>query len=185
MRLSGFLPVMGRRVVVALGVAGMLLVASSAQAQDPPPAAAVPAQEADPLQFDGTHPAMVLLSIKADAEAGFSDSMGKMKAILTAHADAKAQALGNSMQLYKLNVPASEQVAGQGPVFVYILQMEKPVAGVSYNLLKVLYYSGFFLPLDEKGQPGGTPEDRKKVDDIYNPLVAAVANITPWPLVKK
>jgi hypothetical protein len=176
MRLSGFLPVMGRRVVVALGVAGMLLVASSARAQD---------AAADPLKFDGSHPAMVLLSIKADAEAGFNESMTRMKTHLTAHADAKAQALGNSMQLYKLNVPASEQVPGQGPVFVYILQMEKPVAGVSYNLLQVLYYSGFFLPLDEKGQPAGTPEDRKKVDDIYNPLVAAVANITPWPLVKK
>lgn len=174
MRLSGILPVMGRRVVVALGVAGMLLVASSARAQ-----------EADPLKFDGTHPAMVILSIKADAEAGFTDSMAKMKSTLTGHANAKAQELGNSMQMYKLNVPAVEQVPGQGPVFVYILQMEKPVAGVSYNLLQVLYYSGFFLPLDEKGQPAGTPEDRKKVDDIYNPLVAAVANIQPWPLVKK
>ena len=185
MRLSGILPVMGRRVVVALGVAGMLMVASSAQAQDPPAAQAAAQQPADPLKFDGTHPAMVILSIKADAEAGFADSMNKMKSILTSHADAKAQELGNSMQMYKLNVPAAEQVPGQGPVFVYILQMEKPVAGVSYNLLQVLYYSGFFLPLDEKGQPGGTPEDRKKVDDIYNPLVAAVANITPWPLVKK
>ena len=185
MRLSGILPVMGRRVVVALGVAGMLMVASSAQAQDPPAAAAAPAQEADPLKFDGTHPAMVILSIKADAEAGFTESMNKMKSILASHANAKAQELGNSMQMYKLNVPAAEQVPGQGPVFVYILQMEKPVAGVSYNLLQVLYYSGFFLPLDEKGQPAGTPEDRKKVDDIYNPLVAAVANITPWPLVKK
>ena len=174
MRLSGILPVVGRRVVVALGVAGMLMVASSAQAQ-----------EADPLKFDGTHPAMVLLSIKADAEAGFTDSMNKMKATLAAHINPKAQELGNSMQMYKLNVPAAEQVPGQGPVFVYILHMEKPVAGVSYNLLQVLYYSGFFLPLDEKGQPAGTPEDRKKVDDIYNPLVAAVANITPWPLVKK
>lgn len=187
MRLSGILPVVGRRVVVALGVAGMLLVASSAQAQDPPAAAAAaaPAQEADPLKFDGTHPAMVILSIKAAAEAGFTDSMNKIKATLAAHISPKAQELGNSMQLYKLNVPAAEQVAGQGPVYVYILHMEKPVAGVSYNLLQVLYYSGFFLPLDEKGQPAGTPEDRKKVDDIYNPLVAAVANITPWPLVKK
>ncbi len=174
MRLSGILPVVGRRVVVALGVAGMLMVASSAQAQ-----------EADPLKFDGTHPAMVLLSIKADAEAGFTDSMNKMKATLAAHINPKAQELGNSMQMYKLNVPAAEQVPGQGPVFVYILHMEKPVAGVSYNLLQVLYYSGFFLPLDEKGQPGGTPEERKKVDDIYIPQVAAVAELTPWPLVKK
>ena len=184
MRLSGILPVVGRRVVVALGVAGMLLVASSAQAQEPA-AAAAPAQEADPLKFDGTHPAMVLLSIKADAEAGFTESINKMKATLTGHINPKAQELGNSIAMYKLNVPAAEQVPGQGPVFVYILHMEKPAAGISYNPFQVFFYSGFFLPLDEKGQPAGTPEDRKKVDDIYNPLVAAVVNITPWPLLKK
>jgi len=175
MRLSGFLPVMGRRVVVALGVAGMLVVAASAHAQEAP----------DPLKFDGTHPAMVLLSIKADQEAGFTDAMSKMKSGLTGSTNAGAQALGKSMQLLKLNVPASEQVAGQGPVFVYIVHIDTPVANVSYNFLRILYYSGYFIPLNEKGEPAGTPEDRKKVDDMYNPLVAAVVNITPWPLVKK
>ena len=40
MRLSGVLPVMGRRVVVALGVAGLLMVATSVQAQTAAPAQA-------------------------------------------------------------------------------------------------------------------------------------------------
>lgn len=179
MRLSGFLPVMGRRVVVALGVAGMLMVAASAQAQT------AAAQPEDPLKFDGTHPAMVLLSIKAPAEAGFVESIGKMKALLAASTNPKAQAMGSGMTVYKLNVPASVQQAEAGPVFVYILHMDTPVAGQSYNPLQIFYYSGFFLPLDEKGQPGGSAEERKKVDDIYNPIVAAVANVVPWPLVKK
>jgi hypothetical protein len=181
MRLSGILPVMGRRVVVALGVAGMLMVASAASAQT----AAAAAQPPDPLKFDGTHPAMILLSIKADQEAGFTGAIAAMKAGLAAHADAGAQALGKSMQLLKLNVPPSEQVPGQGPVFVYIVHIDAPSANVSYNFLRILYYSGYFIPLTDKGEPGGTPEERKKVDDIYNPLVAAVVNITPWPLVKK
>jgi len=90
MRLSGILPVMGRRVVVALGVAGMLMVASAASAQT----AAAAAQPPDPLKFDGTHPAMILLSIKADQEAGFTAAIAAMKAGLAAHADAGAQALG-------------------------------------------------------------------------------------------
>lgn len=179
MRLSGFLPVMGRRVVVALGVAVMMLMAASAQAQT-----AAAAQE-DPLKFDGTHPAMILLSIKVPAEAGFVESIGKMKAMLAASTNPKAQAMGSGMTVYKLNVPASVQQAEAGPVFVYILHMESPVAGQSYNPLQIFYYSTFFLPLDDKGQPAGTPEERKKVDDVYNPIVAAVASLVPWPLIKK
>jgi len=174
MRLSGVLPVISRRVVVALGVAGLLMVATSAQAQEAAPA--------DPLKFDGTHPAMVLLQIKAPAEAGFVESIGKLKELLAASTNPKAQALGSGMTIYKLNVPASVQQAEVGPIFIYVLHMETPVAGQSYNPLQIFYYSGFFLPLDEKGQPGGTPEERKKVDDVYNPIVAAVANVVPWPL---
>ena len=181
MRLSGVLPVVGRRVVVALGVAVMMMVLTSAQAQT---AAAQP-EQADPLKFDGTHPAMVLLSIKVPAEAGFVESIGKMKDALAASTNPKAQALGNGMTVYKLNVPAQVQVAEAGPVFVYIMHMDGPVAGQRYNPLQIFYYSTFFLPLDEKGQPGGTPEERKKVDDIYNPIVAAVASVVPWPLIKK
>jgi hypothetical protein len=179
MRLSGFLPVAGRRVVVALGAAAMVMVAASAQAQTPA------ADQPDPLKFDGTHPAMILLSIKAPAEAGFNESMGKLKAALAASSNPKAKEFGDSIQVFKLNVPASVQQAEAGPVFVYILYMEKPVAGQSYNPLQFFYYSGFLVPVDEKGQPGGTPEERKKVDDIYKPIVDAVASLVPWPLVKK
>ena len=179
MRLSGFLPVVGRKVVVALGVAVVMMVAASAQAQTP----AAPAE--DPLKFDGSHPAMVLLSIKVPAEAGFVESIAKMKALLAASTNPKAQALASGMNVYKLNVPAQVQVAEAGPVFVYILHMDAPVAGQSYNPLQIFYYSTFFLPLDDKGQPGGTPEERKKVDDVYNPIVAAVASVVPWPLIKK
>ena len=180
MRLSGFLPVVSRRVVVALGAAAMVMVAASAQAQTP-----AAAEQADPLKFDGTHPAMILLSIKAPAEAGFVDSMGKLKAALAASTNPKAKEFGDGMQMYKLNVPASVQQEKDGPVFVYVLFMDKPVAGVSYNPLQFFYYSGFLIPVDEKGQPGGTAEERKKVDDIYKPIVDAVTSLVPWPLVKK
>jgi hypothetical protein len=130
---------------------------------------------------------MVLLQIKAPAEAGFVESIGKLKDMLAASSNPKAQEMGNGMKIYKLNVPANTQDATAGPVFVYLLHMDNPVKDQSYNPLCVFYYSSFFLPLDEKGQPGGTAEERKKVDDVYQPMVAAVANVVPWPLalVKK
>jgi hypothetical protein len=188
MRLSGFLPIVGRRVVVALGVAVMMMVATSAQGQtDPPAAAAAQPAAPDPLTFDGTHPAMVLLQIKVPAEAGFVDSIGKLKEMLAASSNPKAQELGSGMKIYKLNVPANTQDPAAGPIFVYLLHMDSPVAGQSYNPLQIFYYSGYFLPLNEKGEPGGTAEERKKIDDVYQPMVAAVANLVPWPLalVKK
>ena len=181
MRLSGVLPVVGRRVMVALGVAVMVMVAASAQAQTAPAAAAAQAPAADPLKFDGTHPAIVLLQIKAPAEAGFVESIGKLKDMLAASSNPKAQEMGKGMTIYKLNVPANQDPT-HGPIFVYVLHMETPVAGQSYNPLQIFYYSGYFLPLNEKGEPGGTAEERKKVDDVYQPMVAAVANLVPWPL---
>jgi hypothetical protein len=182
MRLSGVLPVVGRRVLVALGVAVMVMVSAPAQAQTAPaaPAAAAPAGP-DPLKFDGTHPAIVLLQIKAPAEAGFVESIGKLKDMLAASTNPKAQEMGNGMRIYKLNVPAKND-ATAGPVFMYLLQMDSPVKDQSYNPLQIFYYSGFFLPLNDKGEPGGTPEERKKVDDVYQPMVDEVANLVPWPL---
>lgn len=187
MRLSAFLPIVGRRVVVASGVAVTLMLAASAHAQTAPAAAAAQPAAADPLKFDGTHPAMVLLQIKVPAEAGFVDSIGKLKDMLAASSNPKAQEMGKGMTIYKLNVPASTQQAEAGPIFVYLLHMDSPVKDQSYNPLQIFYYSGFFLPLNEKGEPGGTPEERKKEDDVYQPMVAAVANLVPWPLalVKK
>lgn len=182
MRLSGVLPVIGRRVVVALGVAVMMMVAASAQAQTP---AAGQPEPPDPFKFDGTKSVMMLFSVKAGSDAAFEESFGKLKAALAASTNATSQTVAKGMQLLKLDVPATEQVAGQGPVFVYVLHVDAPVKDLSYQIVKLCYYSGFILPLTEKGEPGGTPEERKKIDDIYNPLVAAVANVNLWQLIKK
>jgi hypothetical protein len=78
MRLSGILPVMGRRVVVALGVAGLLMVATSAQAQETPPAAAAQQEPPDLLKFDTATPKMVLLSVTVGQEATFEAGFAEM-----------------------------------------------------------------------------------------------------------
>lgn len=185
MRLSGVLPVVGRRVMVALGVAVMMMVAASAQAQTAPAAAAPQPEAADPFKFDGSKTVMMLFSVKAGSDAAFEESFGKLKAALAASTNATSQTVAKGMQLMKLDVAASEQVPGQGPIFIYVIHIDAPVKDLSYQIVKLAYYSGFILPLTEKGEPGGTPEERKKVDDIYNPLVAAVVNVNLWQLVKK
>ena len=172
MRLSGFLPVMSRRVLVALGVAGMLLVASSGYAQ-----VAAPAQEGQPevkdaFKFDGSTSVMVLWSVKQGQEAAFEEAFNEMKAGLVGATKPAFQAQGNSMQLMKVDAPPA---AGQ-PV-LYLLFLDPPVTDLSYNITQVLYYGGAF---DVE-----TPEARKKVDDLYAKFTAALASQNIWPIVKK
>jgi len=174
MRLSGFLPVVGRRVVVALGVAVMMIVAASAQAQTPPttpaqPAAAQP-EAPDTLKFASATPVMLLLSIKPGQEATFEQGFSEMKAGLAA-AKPEHQAQAKSMQLMKVDLAA----AGQ-PV-IYILYLDPPVTDLSYDLTKIHYYGGAF--------DVSTVEARKKVDDLYAKFTASLAGVNAWPIVKK
>lgn len=174
MRLSGILPVVGRRVVVALGVTGMLLVASSAQAQDPPPAAAAAAQPQppDPFVFPGTNPVMVLLSIKQGQDAAFEAGFSEMKAGLTAAVKPEFQAQGKSLQLMKVDaMPAA------GQPILYIMYLDPPVATLSYDFTQILYYGGAF--------DVSTPELRKKVDELYAKFTASLESRNIWPILKK
>ena len=169
MRLSGFLPVMGRRVIVAVGVAVMLMVTASAQAQTPPAAAAQP-EPPDTLKFASATPVMLLLSIKPGQEATFEQGFTEMKAGLAA-AKPEHQAQAKSMQLMKVDLAA----AGQ-PV-IYILYLDPPVTDLSYDLTKIHYYGGAF--------DVSTVEARKKVDDLYAKFTASLAGVNAWPIVKK
>jgi hypothetical protein len=171
MWLSGFLPVVGRRVVVALGVAVMMMVAASAQAQTDPPAAAAAQPEApDTLKFASASPVMLLLSIKPGQEATFEQGFAEMRAGLAA-AKPEHQAQAKSMQLMKVDLAA----AGQ-PV-IYILFLDPPVTDLSYDLTKIHYYGGAF--------DVSTVEARKKVDDLYAKFTASLAGVNAWPIVKK
>lgn len=170
MRLSGVLPVVGRRVVVALGVAVMMMVATSAQAQTPPAAAAAQPEAPDPLKFANTNPVMVLLSIKPGQEAAFEQGFTEMKAGLAA-AKPEHQAQAKSMQLMKVDLAA----AGQ-PV-IYVLFLDPPVTDLSYDITKIHYYGGAF--------DVSTVESRKKVDDLYAKFTASLAGQNVWPIVKK
>ncbi|HQX83558.1 MAG TPA: hypothetical protein PKW63_17450 [Vicinamibacterales bacterium] len=173
MRLSGVLPVMGRRVVVALGVAGLLMVATSVQAQTAAPAqAAAQPEPPDPLKFNGATSIMVLLSVKQGQEATFESAFNEMKAGLAGAAKPEFQAQAKTMQFLKVDaVPPPDQ-----PV-LYLLFLDPPVTDLSYNITQILYYGGAF--------DVATPEARKKVDDLYAKFTASLANQNIWPIVKK
>jgi hypothetical protein len=152
-------------------------------ASNPCPTESLAPSQEDPLKLDGTHPVMLLVSVKPGSAAQFEDSFGKVKDALARSTIEIARGVAKSMTLLKLTLSATEHVPGQGPVIMYFVYVQTPVSGVSYDLRKLCYYSGFILPLTEAGVPGGTVEERKKVDGIYNPLLAAVVDIRKWPLV--
>lgn len=170
MRLSGFLPVMGRRVVVALGVAGMMMMAASAFAQTA--AAAAQPEQADPFKFTGTSSVMVLLSVTQGKETEFETAFSEMRAGLNAASKPEFQAQGKSMNLMKVDAPLP---AGQPAV--YLLFLDPPVANLSYNITQILYYGGAF--------DVATPDARKKVDELYAKFTGSLASQNIWPIAKK
>lgn len=176
MRLSGFFPVMGRRTVVALGVTGMLAMASVAQAQATPPAqpaaqAAAPAA-ADPFKFDGTSPVMLMISVKNGQEALFEEAFAAIRTALNASDKPELQAQGKSMQLLRLTA----EVAAPNPR-PYVVFLDPPVANQSYEFTQLLYYSGAWKADDV--------EIRKQIDAIFEKLKASVEQQGIWPLVRK
>ncbi len=173
MRLSGFLPAMGRRTVVAFGVAGMLMWASSAQAQGPPAAAQQAQPEApDQFKFNGANPVMLILSIKEGQEATFEEAWVAIRSGLAANSKPEMQAQAKSMQLLRLTV---ELPPGQSRPFVVFL--DPPVANQSYDFTQILYYSGAW--------DVAVPETRTAVDAIYKKLEVSIETQTLWPLARK
>lgn len=171
MRLFGVLPVMARRTVVALGVAGMLFtMASTAQAQDA--AAAQQPAAADPFKFDGANPIMLMLQIKSGQEATFEEAFTAIRNGLNAAAKPELQAQGKSMNLMRLT---ADLPPGQARPYVVLLDL--PVAGQSYDFTQMLYYSGAWKADDVEG--------RKVVDAIFEKLKASVEQQAIWPLAKK
>jgi len=173
MRLFGVFPVMGRRTVVALGVTGMLMMASVAQAQEPPPAqpAAAPVP-ADPFKFDGTSPVMLMITVKGGQETVFEEAYVAIRTALNASDKPELQAQGKSMQLMRLT---AELPVGQARPYVVFL--DPPVANQSYEFTQLLYYSGAWKADDV--------EIRKQIDAIFEKLKASVESQGIWPLVRK
>lgn len=167
MRVFGFLPVVGRRTVVALGVAGMMMMASTAQAQEPPPP---PVQEPaapappDPFKFNPSSPAILMIQINSGAEATFEQAFAAVKTKLAASEKPTANAQGRTMNLMKLDTPPA---AGQPAI--YVVMLDAPVAGASYNIQNIL---------DEIGE-------WREDSEVYKQFSSSISTWAPWPMVKK
>jgi hypothetical protein len=170
MRLSGFLPVLGRRVVVALGVTGMLLMASSAQAQTPAAAAQPPK---DMLKFDANlaGPVLLMIQVKPGQEATFEEAWAFIKAGLEKSDKPELQAHAKTMNLLKLNV---EMPPEQPRPYVVVLDPPSPV---SYDFVQMLYYSGAWKADDV--------EVRKTIDAVHAKLLASLHQQGVWTMVRK
>jgi hypothetical protein len=175
MRLSGFLPVVGRRVVVALGVAVMMMVAASAQAQEPPAAAAA-AQEKpkDVFKFEGTPegPILLMLSIKQGQEAAFEEAYDAIRKGLAASTKPELQAQAKTMNLLKFNTELPPEAPRP-----YVVILDPPTPNVSYGFVEMLYYSEAWKADDL--------EVRKQIDAIFEKLKGAVVQQGVWNMVRK
>jgi hypothetical protein len=164
MRLSRVFPVFGRRTVVALGVAGMLMMASAAQAQEPPPAqppaqAAAPAAP-DPLKFENAELVILLWQIKPEKADDFTALIKELKAKMAMSEKPEVKAQGESIKLNR--VQTDPAVAGPA---IFLLMLE-PVSNLTYDSVKMIYeHAGF---------------TREEADALYKRLSEAHLQLAPW-----
>ncbi|HUR20315.1 MAG TPA: hypothetical protein VMZ90_05860 [Vicinamibacterales bacterium] len=176
MRLSGFLSVVGRRVKVAAGVAAMMMVATSAQAQTPPAAAAPASQEKpkDMFKFEGTPtgPILLMMQIKQGQETAFEEAYDTIRKGLAASTKPELQAQAKTMNLLKFNTDLPAEAARP-----YVVILDPPTPNVSYGFVEMLYYSEAWKADDV--------EVRKQIDAIFEKLKGAVVQQGVWNMVKK
>jgi hypothetical protein len=173
MRLSGVLPVFGRRVVVALGVAAMVMMAASAQAQTP--AAAAPQEKPkDMLKFDANvaGPILLMIQVKPGQEAAFEEAWTFIKNGLAASTKPELQAQAKTMNLLRY----SDQLPPEQPR-PYVVVLDPPTPNVSYGFVEMLYYSEAWKADDV--------EVRKQLDSIFEKIKGSLAQQGVWTMVRK
>lgn len=172
MRLSGVLPVIRRRVVVALGVAGMLVMAASAQAQTAP--AAAQEKPKDMLKFDANvaGPILLMIQVKPGQEAAFEEAWNFIKTGLAASPKPELQAQAKTMNLLRY----SDQLPPEQPR-PYVVVLDPPTPNVSYGFVEMLYYSEAWKADDA--------EVRKQIDAIFEKIKGSLAQQGVWTMVRK
>jgi hypothetical protein len=174
MKLSGFASAWGRRafVMATLGglvAAGPRIAFAQAPAAPAPAAPAAPAEQAPPpkdeFQFS-SDAAIVLWTIKPEATNDFELVWKTVKGKLAASDKPEMKALGDSMQIFKVEMVPG---AAPGPV-TYMFVMAPVVKGATYHPIKILYESGIF--------------PREEAQPLFEKLSGAYTGINPLSLVK-
>lgn len=173
-----------RRSFVAVALA-VIAGASIAQAKDitaAPPAqqavAAAPAAQAapaaDPLKFTGSDEVILVIQVKAGASPDFEAGFKEMQAALAASPKPELLAHGKTMMLNKVDVAPPDGSS------LYVLNINKPSADLSYNMGLILFYSG---------KPQGAVYDGPIATQdaalvVYKKIQDNIISINPWPLKK-
>jgi hypothetical protein len=163
------------RTAAASALMAMVLVAGAAHAQTAPAQAAAPAAPPDPLKFTISSPVMIFNQIKPERAADFEAGWAAIRTQLLASARPELKAVGETLgQIFKVDTA----LAGLPPVQgLYIIAIEKPVQGVSYNPGSLIYET-----LWNGGKEGGIA--REEADKIYEKFKDVFVSVNPMPLVK-
>lgn len=160
------LPAVGRRAVVALGVAALLVGTTPVVRGQQP--AATPAPP-DPLMFNLDVPLLLIYSVKPDKTADFESVWAAIKAGLAKSEKPELKTFGEGLNLFRADTPAP--AAGAPPVpAIYIFRIDAPSKTISYNPVKLLYESGIFKY--EEATP------------LYDKFKETYTGIQFWPMVK-
>ena len=172
MRLSGVLPVVGRRVMVALGVAVMMLVAASAQAQTPPAAAAPQDKPADMFKFDANvaGPVLLMIYIKPGQEAPFEEAYDAIRKGLAASSKPELQAQAKTMSILRLNMDLPAEAPRP-----YVVVLDPPTPNVSMIFIAWTFLTSY-------SPATGTPRAVRSEFPRMIELIASSFSATPVPL---
>lgn len=166
-----FLSASGRRAFVVVGVAALLCAASTVKAKQ---AQAPPAD--DPFKIAGEF-GMLVFQIKADKAADFESAWTTIKDKLSKADKPELKEQGDSIKVFKVNVPAQPAAAGApAQPAVYIFYLAPPSKTLSYEPTKILYES--------KTQDGKPVFERAEADAIYKKIADAFAGLSSWPMAK-
>jgi len=167
MNVSELLSASSRRLLVAVSLAALVCSGSSVLAQDP---AAAPKQEPPDLLKLTNDYVLIMNQIKADKAADFEASWDKIHAGLAKSTKDDLKQLGESIKIFKIDVPPADVPGGTGKAVTYIFQLFPPVKTQSYQPTKILFESGAF--------------ERPEAQAIFDQLKDCYLSINPIPLTK-
>jgi hypothetical protein len=122
--------VLGRRGWIGGGLLVGVLLASTVQAQDAPPAQAE-AAKSSPFAFAGDG-ALVLNYIKADKTADFEMVVGKIKEALAKSENAERKQQASGWKIFKAAEP------GPGGAVLYVWVIDPVAKGTEYSVSQIL-----------------------------------------------
>jgi hypothetical protein len=161
---AGFLSASSRRAFLVVSAAALLCAASTVRAT--PQAGGAD----DPFRINGEF-GMLVFQIKPDKASDFEAAWTTIKDKLSKSDKADLKELGDSIKVFKVNVPAAPAAPGAAPQpAVYIFYFAPPSKTLSYEPTKILYESKLF--------------ERAEADAIYKKIADAFVGLSSWPMAK-